>query len=84
MPFNYRKRMRVGKNSWINLSKRGASGSMRAGPFTFNSRGRTSVRLGRGLSYRSGCASTLMLALVGVCTVTVGGIRVGLLRRFIS
>ena len=76
MPFSYRKRVRVGKNSWINLSKRGASGSLRAGPFTFNSRGRTSVRLGRGLSYRSGCVSTLMLAILGICIAAVGGIRV--------
>ncbi len=84
MPWSYRKRIRTGKNSWINLSKRGASGSMRAGPFTFNSRGRTSVRLGRGLSYRSGCASTLMLAILAVCTVAVGGIRVGLSRQLRS
>lgn len=59
MGFQYRKRVRLGKNSWLNLSKSGVSGSFRAGPVTFNSRGRKSVRLGNGLSYRSsggGCA----------------------------
>ncbi len=75
MPWSYRKRVRTGKNSWINLSKRGASGSVRAGPLTFNSRGRTSVRLGRGLSYRSGCASTLLFATVGFFTIAIAGFR---------
>ena len=57
MGFSYRKRIRTGKNTWLNVSKRGVSGSVRMGPFTFNSRGRTSVRLGNGLSYRTGGSS---------------------------
>jgi hypothetical protein len=38
--------------SWLNLSTRGVSGSARAGRFTVNSRGRVTVRLGKGLSFR--------------------------------
>ena len=59
MGFQYRKRIRLGKNSWLNVSKSGISGSQRIGPVTFNSRGRKSIRLGNGMSYRtsgSGCA----------------------------
>jgi hypothetical protein len=67
MGFSYRKRVRTGKRSWLNISKRGISGSGRAGPFTINSRGRTSFRLGRGLSYRGGCAS-VMVFVVGAST----------------
>lgn len=63
MGFIYRKRIRTGKRSWLNVSKRGVSGSMRVGPFTVNSRGRTSMRLGKGLSYRGGCASFLLLGI---------------------
>ncbi len=81
MPLNYRKRVRVAKNSWINLSKRGASGSVRAGPFTFNSRGRSSVRLGRGLSYRSGCASTLVLSTFSAVAASIVVISTRQARR---
>ncbi len=64
MGFRYQKRVRTGKNSWLNISKSGVSGSGRVGRFTFNSRGRGSVRLGNGLSYRtggSGCAGMIAL-----------------------
>jgi hypothetical protein len=67
--FLYRKRIRTGKNGWLNISKSGISGSTRFGPLTFNSRGRTSVRLGNGLSYRGGCMPI----------VVVGFLMVGLL-----
>lgn len=69
MGFQYRKRIRTGRNSWLNLSKRGVSGSVRMGPVTFNSRGRSSVRLGRGLSYRSGCALPMLVAAVLVAAL---------------
>lgn len=68
MGFRYQKRIRTGKNSWLNLSKRGVSGSARVGPFTLNSRGRGSIRLGNGLSYRmggSGCAGMIALWVTG-------------------
>lgn len=67
MGFSYRKRIRTGRRSWLNISKRGVSGSTRFGPFTVNSRGRTSLRLGKGLSYRGGCATVLVVG-VGVVT----------------
>ena len=71
MGFSYRKRVRTGRRSWLNVSKRGVSGSMRFGPFTVNSRGRTSLRLGKGLSYRGGCASVLVVG-SGLAALAVG------------
>ncbi|MFM8530854.1 MAG: DUF4236 domain-containing protein [Ilumatobacteraceae bacterium] len=62
MGFYFRRRTRLGKGSWLNFSKSGISASKRVGPFTFNSRGRTSVRLGKGVGYRGGCATVLVLA----------------------
>lgn len=71
MGFSYRKRVRAGRRSWLNISKRGVSGSARFGPFTVNSRGRTSLRLGKGLSYRGGCATVLVVG-VGLLASAVG------------
>ena len=71
MGFSYRKRVRTGRRSWLNISKRGVSGSARFGPFTVNSRGRTSLRLGKGLSYRGGCATVLVVG-VGVMAAAMG------------
>ncbi|MEY4339108.1 MAG: hypothetical protein RLZ14_958 [Actinomycetota bacterium] len=71
MGFYYRKRARVGKNTWLNVSKRGLSVSQRVGPFTVNSRGRTSVRLGNGLSYRGGCVMVLALPLAAVAAAYI-------------
>lgn len=65
MGFSYRKRARVGRNTWLNVSKSGVSGTLRRGPVSVNSRGRFSVRLAPGLSYRGGCA-VLLLAPVAV------------------
>ena len=48
----FRKRVKTSKNGSINLSKSGASYSHRIGPFTINSRGRISIRLGNGFSWR--------------------------------
>ncbi|WP_295624402.1 DUF4236 domain-containing protein [uncultured Corynebacterium sp.] len=48
----YRKRQNLGKDSWLNWSKSGVSGSRRFGPVTINSRGGFSIRLGKGLNYR--------------------------------
>ena len=67
MGFRYQKRVRTGKNSWLNISKSGVSGSAKVGPVTINSRGRGSIRLGNGLSYRmgsSGCAGMIALWVV--------------------
>lgn len=47
-----RRRKRAGQNGWFNLSKSGVSYSHKLGPLTLNTRGRGSVRLGRGISWR--------------------------------
>lgn len=52
MGFVFRKRKKLGKNTGLNISKSGASISHKAGPVTFNSRGRGSIRLGKGKSWR--------------------------------
>ena len=70
MGFSYRKRIRTGKRSWLNVSKRGVSGSGRIVPFTINSRGRTSLRLGKGLSYRGGCATVIVVGCGIIATAT--------------
>lgn len=66
MGFYFRKRLRVGKNTFVNLSKRGPSISQRFGPFTVNSRGRTNVRLGPGIGYRGGCVTVLLVPLAAM------------------
>jgi uncharacterized protein DUF4236 len=52
--FVYRRRVRLGRGSWLNLSKSGASLSRRVGTVTFNSRGGGRIRLAKGLSFRFG------------------------------
>jgi hypothetical protein len=47
----FRKTVQLGKTS-VNLSRRGASLSRKLGPLTLNSRGRATVRLGKGFSWR--------------------------------
>ena len=68
MGLQYRRRS-GGKNTWANVSRSGVSVSHRAGPVTVNSRGRGSVRLGKGVSYRFGGKSTgevgIVLAVLG-------------------
>jgi len=54
MPFYFRKRVRTGRTSWLNLSRSGASVSKRVGRVTLNSRGRGSLRIAPGLSFRLG------------------------------
>jgi uncharacterized protein DUF4236 len=48
----FRKRIRLGAGTGLNLSRRGASVSKRVGPVTLNTRGRGRIRLGKGLSFR--------------------------------
>jgi hypothetical protein len=50
----YRTSRTVGRGTRINASGRRLSVSQRVGPLTFNSRGSTSLRLAKGLSYRVG------------------------------
>jgi len=48
----FRRTKRIGRHTTLNLSTRGASVSRRVGPLTVSSRGRVSLRLGRGWSWR--------------------------------
>ena len=50
----FRKRVRLSRTAHVNLSAHGASVSKRAGRVTVNSRGRVSVRVLPGLSFRVG------------------------------
>ena len=54
MGFIFRKRVRVSRSTHVNLSAHGASVSTRSGRVTVNSRGRVSVRVLPGLSFRVG------------------------------
>ncbi|WP_306864712.1 DUF4236 domain-containing protein [Arthrobacter bambusae] len=48
----FRRTKKLGKNTRLNFSKSGVSLSRKAGPVTVNSRGRITIRLGKGLSWR--------------------------------
>jgi hypothetical protein len=48
----FRKRVTLGKGTNLNLSKTGASVSKRAGRVTVSSRGRVSVRILPGITWR--------------------------------
>jgi uncharacterized protein DUF4236 len=48
----FSRRKRLGRGTSLNLSKSGASVPKRAGRLTFNSRGRASVRLGKGFRFK--------------------------------
>ena len=54
MGFVFRRSLRIGRGTRLNLSNRGASISQRIGRLTLNSRGRGSIRLLPGLSFRFG------------------------------
>lgn len=54
MGFVYRRRIRTGRSSWLNLSNKGVSASKKLGRVTLNSRGRGSIRIMPGLSFRFG------------------------------
>jgi hypothetical protein len=52
MGISFRKRVKTGKDSWINVSGSGVSGSKKVGPVTVNSRGGVWVKLPGGFTYR--------------------------------
>lgn len=64
MALQYQKRKSLTKNTSANLSKSGLSLSRRAGPVTVNTRGRSSVRLAPGFSYRLNKNQTGVVGLV--------------------
>lgn len=53
MGFIFRKSIRAGRGTRVNVSKTGVSASKRVGRVTVSSRGRVSVRLFPGLTWRS-------------------------------
>jgi hypothetical protein len=50
--FSFRKTIRLGKKTRLNVSKSGISASRKAGPVTVNSRGKVTIRLGKGMTWR--------------------------------
>lgn len=53
MGISYRKRIKVGDGTFLNISKNGVSISQKVGKTTINSRGTTTVNLGNGITYRT-------------------------------
>lgn len=53
MGLYFRRRTR-GRRAWLNFSRSGVSATVRRGPFTVNSRGRFTIRFGKGIGWRSG------------------------------
>lgn len=51
MGFQFHKKIKLGKHAWINIGKKGASGSFKIGPITFNTKGKTTVNFGNGVKY---------------------------------
>lgn len=54
MGFQFRKSKSLGYGTRLNVSKSGASVSKKVGRVTINSRGRGSIRIAPGLSFRFG------------------------------
>lgn len=52
MGISFRKRIKIGEGTYINVSKKGVSVSKKVGNVTVNSRGTATVNLGHGLTYR--------------------------------
>jgi len=52
MGFTFRRRVRTGRTTAVNLSKGGASVSKRVGRVTVNTRGQGRIRIAKGLSFR--------------------------------
>lgn len=52
MGFSFRRIIKIGKNTRLNVSKTGISASRKTGPVTVNSRGRITIRLGKGMTWR--------------------------------
>lgn len=53
MGISYRKRIKVGDGTFLNISKSGVSVSQKVGKTTINSRGTTTVNHGNGITYRT-------------------------------
>ena len=53
MGISYRKRIKIGNGTFLNISKSGLSISQKVGKTTINSKGKMTVNLGNGLIYRT-------------------------------
>ena len=53
MGISYRKRIKIGDGTFLNISKSGVSVSQKVGKTTINSRGTATVNLGNGITYRT-------------------------------
>lgn len=53
MGMSFRKRIKIGDGTFLNISKSGISISQKVGKITINSKGTTTVNLGNGITYRS-------------------------------
>ena len=53
MGISYRKRIKIGDGTFLNISKSGVSVSQKVGKTTINSKGTTTVSLGNGITYRT-------------------------------
>lgn len=53
MGISYRKRIKIGDGTYLNVSKSGISVSQKVGKTTVNSRGTTTINLGNGVTYRT-------------------------------
>ena len=54
MGLSYRKRIKIGDDTYANISKSGVSISKKMGNVTINSKKGTTVNLGNGVVYKSG------------------------------
>jgi hypothetical protein len=73
MGLQYRKSKALTKSTRANISRSGVSLSKRVGPLTLNSRGRGSLRILPGLSFRFGKANPAM-AIVALSAVAVAAL----------
>ena len=53
MGISYRKRIKIGDGTFLNISKSGISISKKVWKVTINSKGTATVNLGNGLTYRN-------------------------------
>lgn len=53
MGISYRKRIKIGNSTFLNVSKSGISVSQKIGKITINSKGTTTINFGNGLIYRT-------------------------------
>lgn len=52
MGLRIQRRVKIGKKTHLNVSNSGVSGSVKIGRLTLNSRGRNSIRIAKGLSFK--------------------------------